>query len=304
MVVGLDIGYGEVKVWSEDFFEKFPSAVYPFEDRYGFLEVQGEVLEYQGRKFLLSRGRELRSRNYHKTMEWLALFLKSLTRTKGWAKVVMGLPVSWATKEERRILQERIKGSFSFSLGKSKRYVEVLDAKVLAQGLGVLLDYFIEDGKVVEERKEENIIIFDVGFYTTDVFVYKDGGMDEERIQSIEIGISNLLENLLTFLKTSYSYPSVPLKEVEKYFRRGKVRIKGEEVQIDKERFLKEFKEKLSDLLKFYEKELITFDTVILAGGGAYYVGEDFFSRKVFIPERPEFSNARGYYKYGKMIWG
>ena len=38
---------------------------------------------------------------------------------------------------------------------------------------------------------------------------------------------------------------------------------------------------------------------MVVAGGGAYYVGKKYFGYNVIIPEEPEFSQARGYYVVG-----
>jgi len=220
------------------------------------------------------------------------------------SNVVLGLPVSYARKAERKALEEQIKGEHVFGINGMERKVIVSEAKVIAQGMGVLLDYFISGLRVDESRKEESVLVFDVGFYTTDVFVYQGGGIDEERSRSVEAGVSHLFEDVLRWLTVEKGYPAVSLKEVERFYERGYVKIRGERVSLPKEEFIGSWSEKLSDLLKFYEREIYTFDTLILAGGGAYFLGEGFFGRKVYVPEKPEFANARGYYKFARLRWG
>ncbi len=302
----MDIGYGEVKVVKGSGERRYSSSVVPYEESLGLdFPSSGEVLEVGGRKYLLGTGKALdtRTRDFHRTPEWKALFLYGLKDDVA-VNVVLGLPVSYARKEERKELEEAIRGEHIFRIGENEKRIRVSDAKVIAQGMGVLLDYFIEDTRVIEGRKGETVIVFDIGFYTTDVFLYRDGGIEEGRSRSIEVGVSHLFEEVLRWLTIEKNYPSVSLKEVEKFFKRGYVRIKGEEIPLSREIFIRRWSEKLLDLLRFYERELYTYDTLILAGGGANFLTGEFFGRKVIIPEKPEFANARGYYKYAKLRWG
>jgi len=264
--VGMDIGYGEVKVIKGSGEKKYSSAVVPYRESYGFdFPSSSDIVELEGKKYIISSSRSLdtRTRDYHRTDLWKVLFLYGIKDDVA-VNVVLGLPVSYARKEERKELEERIKGEHVLKINGNEKKVRVSDAKVIAQGMGVLLDYFIDGFRVNEERKSESVLVFDIGFYTTDVFVYQD----------------------------------------ERFFRNGYVKIKGEKVPLPRELFIKSWAEKLSDLLKFYEREIYTFDTLILAGGGAHFLREEFFGRKVVVPERPEFANARGYYKFARIRWG
>lgn len=304
--VGMDIGYGEVKVVKGSGERRYSSAVVPYEESYGFdFPAGGEVMEVGGRRYLVGTGRSVdtRTRDYHRTAEWKVLFLYGLKDDVA-VNVVLGLPVSYAKREERKELEEAIKGEHVFRIGGREKKVHVSDAKVIAQGMGVLLDYFIEDTNVIEERKGETVIVFDVGFYTTDVFLYREGAIEEGRSRSVEVGVSHLFEEVLKWLTVEKNYPSVSVKEVERFFRRGWVSVKGERVELPREEFISSWSEKLKDVLRFYERELYTYDTLIVAGGGAYFLGEEFFGRKVIVPDKPEFANARGYYKYAKLRWG
>jgi len=304
--VGMDIGYGEVKVIKGSGEKKYSSAVVPYRESYGFdFPSSSDIVELEGKKYIISSSRSLdtRTRDYHRTDLWKVLFLYGIKDDVA-VNVVLGLPVSYARKEERKELEERIKGEHVLKINGNEKKVRVSDAKVIAQGMGVLLDYFIDGFRVNEERKSESVLVFDIGFYTTDVFVYQDEGIEEERSRSVEVGVSHLFEDVLRWLTVEKGYPSVSIKEVERFFRNGYVKIKGEKVPLPRELFIKSWAEKLSDLLKFYEREIYTFDTLILAGGGAHFLREEFFGRKVVVPERPEFANARGYYKFARIRWG
>ncbi len=303
--IGMDVGYGEVKIFKGSGERRYPASVIPYEESLGFdFPSSGEILEVDGKKYRLNTGRAIdtRTRSYHRTPEWKVLLLYGLKDNPS-VNLVLGLPVSYARKEERQELEETLRGDFSFKVGVREVSVRISDVRVIAQGMGVLLDYFIE-GRVNEVKKSESILVFDIGFYTTDVFVYRDGGIEEERSRSVEVGVSHLFEEVLKWLTVEKNYPAVSLKEIEKFFQRGYVKIKGEEISLPKEVFIKKWSEKLLDLLRFYEKELYTYDTLILAGGGAYFLNKDFFGRRVVIPDKPEFANARGYYKYARLRWG
>ncbi len=295
--LGVDLGYGWVKVYPKK--EKFRTSVYPYssrlgiEDRKGIVMVDGEVFEV-GR----ARSVELRTKGFHNSPEWKALLFWALREhTDTPLDLVMGLPVSGATKEVREGLERELKGEHIAIIDGERKRVVIRNIKVIPQGMGVLYDYFIESGSLMKERTEESVVVIDVGFYTTDVFVYRHGEVLEDRCSSYELGAGWLFEQIREELKTKYSYPSISLKEVEEFYRRGYFPYEGKKIPVEKGKYEELFRNRLIKELRAHEEDIKLADTILWAGGGSLLLG-------VPAVEEPEFANARGYFKLAGMIYG
>lgn len=294
--VGIDLGYGYVKVYPRE--EKFRSGVYPHTRRYGIEEKKGIVV-VDGEAFEVGRARsvELRTKSFQGSPEWRALLYWALRNEELPIKVVLGLPISLSMREVREGLEEQLRGIHTAVIDGEKKEIVIKDVRVVPQGLGVLYDYFIENGKLVEERTKENVVVIDIGFYTTDVLVYRHGEVLEDRSTSYEIGVGWLYERVREELKAKYSYPSISLKEVEEYFSRGYFPYEGRKIRIDREEKIEELKSRLIKELRAHEEDLKLADTILWAGGGSLLLG-------VPALEKPEFANARGFFKFATVLWG
>jgi len=220
--LGVDLGYGYTKVYPDK--EKFRSSVYPYTSRYGFEEKKG-IVEVDGEGFEVGRARsiELRTKRFQGSPEWRALLHYALRSVQLPAKLVLGFPISLSSKETRKEIERSLVGAHRCVI----------------------------DG---EERDIEISVVIDVGFFTIDVLVYRHGEILEDRCSSYEIGVGWMLEALREELKVKYSYPSISLKETEEFFMRGYFPYEGKRIEIDKERWVKEFKANLLKELRAYEE--------------------------------------------------
>jgi len=294
--LGIDLGYGYVKVYPRE--EKFRSSVYPHTERYGIERKRGIVV-VDGEVFEVGKARsvELRSKSFQGSPEWKALLYWALRNEELPVKVVIGLPVSLSMREVREGLENRLRGLHTAVIDGEKKEVVIKDVKVVPQGLGVLYDYFIENGRLMEERTGESVVVVDIGFYTTDVLVYRHGEILEDRCTSYEIGVGWLYERVREELKAKYSYPSISLKEVEEYFKRGYFPYEGQRIRVDREERIEEFRDRLIKELRAHEEDFKLADTILWAGGGSLLIG-------VSAVEKPEFANARGFFKFATVLWG
>ena len=294
--VGIDLGYGYVKVYPRK--HKFRTSVYPYTQKYQIEERKGIVV-IEGEAFEVGRARsvELRTKRFQGSPEWMALLLWSLRDVSLPVQMVIGLPVSLSTKDVREGLENQLRGVHVGMVDGQKKELKISDVKVVPQGMGVLYDYFIEDGRLIKERTLENIAVIDVGFYTTDVFIYRHGEILEDRCTSYEIGVGWLYEKVREELKVNYSYPSISLREVEEFFSRGYFPYEGKKIAINREEKIAEWKKRLIKELRAHEEDLKLSDTVLWAGGGSLLLG-------VSHVEDPEFANARGFYKFATITFG
>ncbi len=296
MRIGIDVGYGYVKVYPRE--EKFRSSVYPHSERYGIEERKGIVI-VDGEAFEVGKARsvELRSKSFQGSPEWRALLYWALRNETLPVKTVIGLPVSLSMKSVREGLENQLRGVHTAVIDGERKELLISEVKVVPQGMGVLYDYFIENGRLVEERTKENIVVIDIGFYTTDVLVYRHGEVLEDRCTSYEIGAGWLYERIREELKTRYSYPSISLKEVEEYFRRGYFPCEGKKITVNREEKVRELRDRLIKELRAHEEDLKLADTILWAGGGSILLG-------ISSVEKPEFANARGFFKFANILWG
>jgi hypothetical protein len=291
-VLGIDLGFGQVKVVSEGGKFKFPSQIAQYLEN----EVSDvEVVEYGGVKYVVGEdANPFRQKLSLSTVPLLVRYSPVLLRKavmemgEGEYFVVSGLPPSFKSmgKDFEKMLLE-VDG--------------VKEVLIVPQGVGVLED--------VEEYvlDYDSALVLDIGFNTVDYVSVRVRGKEiiKERGGTIEgLGVKSAVEIFRSLLPAEVGYyRNEPYVFLVPYFVKGRVSVSGRNV------FLTEEKLKASRLwteqiyLRLQEEigELIKGKTLfVVAGGGAYILDRAVFEREVYIPPDPDFSNARGYHKIGK----
>jgi hypothetical protein len=291
-VIGIDIGFGQVKVVLDDLALKFPSQIAQF--------LEGElsdvpVVEHGGLQYVVGEeATAFRHKLSLSTVELLIRYSPVLLKRAllevgegGEYFVVSGLPPRFRHMGEE----------FSRALQTVEGVVRVL---IVPQGTGILedvKDYVWTYG---------GALILDIGFNTVDFLSVRVRGNDlvKERGGTIEgLGVKSAVEIFRSLLPAEAGFlRNEPYVFLVPYFAKGRLTLAG------KEFFLQEEKAKASKLwteqiyLRLQEEigELIKSKPVfVVAGGGAYFLDRSLFEREVYIPVQPDFSNARGYYKLG-----
>jgi hypothetical protein len=291
-VIGIDIGFGQVKVVSDDLSRKFPSQIAQF--------LEGELsdvpaVEHDGMWYVVGEeATAFRHKLSISTVEMLIRYspvlLKRALQEVGQSReyfVVSGLPPRFRHMGEE--------------FSKALQTVEGVSRVVIVpQGAGILED--------VKEylRTQEGALILDIGFNTVDYLSVrvKGGEFVKERGGTVEgLGVKSAVEIFRSLLPDAVGFlRNEPYVFLVPYFAKGRLTLAG------KEFFLQEEKAKASKLwteqiyLRLQEEigELIKSKPVfVVAGGGAYFLDRSLFGREVYIPAQPDFSNARGYYKVG-----
>jgi hypothetical protein len=291
-VIGIDIGFGQVKVVLDDLALKFPSQIAQF--------LEGElsdvpVVEHGGMWYVVGEeSTAFRHKLSLSTVELLIRYSPVLLKRAllevgegGEYFVVSGLPPRFRHMGEE----------FSRTLQTVEGVVRVL---IVPQGAGILED--VKD----YVRTYGGALILDIGFNTVDFLSVRVKGNDlvKERGGTIEgLGVKSAVETFRSLLPAEVGFlRNEPYVFLVPYFAKGRLTLAG------KEFFLQEEKAKASKLwteqiyLRLQEEigELIKSKPVfVVAGGGAYFLDRSLFEREVHIPVQPDFSNARGYYKLG-----
>ena len=279
MRISFDLGFGWTKVCSsQGQCFKFPSRIsYHAEAPVDNVEkvlvdgkyyTVGEDAKYEGRRITLAGIEELVK--YFPAFKKYALEKLEVEDEKK-VEIVTGLPPIY--KDYAKILEEQ-------------------GAVVLPQGVGIFLD-------VKDKVDTSEMLIIDIGYNTVDYLITK-GEIKKKGNTFVKQGIEELVKRFQEVLPKEFSHlKSRPSHRVMEVFERGYSLIDGEKVDLSsyKEKAIEDYIEILSSMLKNEIGDFIEeAETVVIAGGGAYYL-KNIRPHGVYVPSEPEFSQARGYLK-------
>jgi len=291
-VLGIDIGFGSVKVYSDGVEYKFPTAVaYMPDDE--VMEV--EKINVGGRYFVVGKDVKYVARNkieipgVKDLIRWSGVFLKYVLDKFGEFEVVVsGLPPS----------AKRYVSEFEAVLRSVCRDTRI---KILPQGAGILYDV------VSKESSLSEVMVVDIGYNTVDCLVAErvEGVWRKKRGITVEgLGVMKAV----LFMRDLFSskmefFKNWSVSRLVDAFEVGYVVVDGEKVDLSgyKAEAVKRYEEVLVGRLRSeLGDDFRSIGSVVLAGGGAYYVSDKHFGKKIMIPDKPEFSQARGYYIAGQ----
>jgi len=160
---------------------------------------------------------------------------------------------------------------------------------VTPQGFGIYLD-------VKDKVKSNEMLILDIGFNTVD-YILVSNGVKKKGNTLEKQGVERMVEMFRSQIDISF-VKQFPLQRIMEIFEKGYVSLEGEHIDLShlKKRATDEYNEILKTRLKSEIGNLLDeIESIVLAGGGAYYIKN--IRKDVYIPDTPEFSQARGYTK-------
>lgn len=304
-LVGIDIGFGDVKAVGENGAKlKFPTAVSYSQD--GVCEL-GELTRerechYAGRKYLvgaeaLSTAFSTRSFDFLKRYAPLLAYEAVSRIRSSVSRISVGLPLAYYDKESKA------------SLISSLRKIDVnrdtleLNVDVFPQGIGALLDYRLDSNG--EEKKGTAIdgLVIDIGFNTVDIVAFENGSAVKADSGMMErAGISRIAQSLANSLQKETTI-NLTEQEAKEALLRKKISVYGFEKDLSElaRHVVEDYVDwLLSAISSRWEDRIQRAQALILAGGGAYYI-KPYIPAKyrdvLFVPDDPEFANARGFLK-------
>lgn len=291
MVLGLDIGFGHTKVYSEGGKFKFPTQIaYAPDDP----NMEVEIVNVVGNKYIV--GKDTKYSTYRLEIPNVEYLIK-------YSPVILKYVFS-KLNSEVSILVTGLPPNCSRYINAFKENLSSVfsgEIIVLPQGIGILYD--------TEGSLNEEAVIIDIGYNTVDcISIEKDGNEVWRKKRSVTIenfGIMKAVEILRETIPSDISIlKNWSASRLLECFEKGFIFISGEKIDLSIQK--KESIKKYSDLLmsKIDQEMKDVFKetpAVVLAGGGAYYVGAEHFGKNVIVPEEPEFSQARGYYVAGQQ---
>lgn len=327
--LGLDLGFGDVKIVAglesgesnhrQKVLRKFPTAVaYAKEGIIGNLGENDRSYSFNGREYVIGDSAlqcrdvfSTRDINFLMTFSPLLAFvafeqlvqedLKSSDSLWSGEKLVcLGIPLAYF-HSRRSSLAEAVRGCHV-----SEAFLNFGDVEVRAQGQGILFDFvFGDDGKPIQKRLNMNILIVDIGFNTVDILGVVNGRSSREWSGMFERGgISRICQQVGDYLQREFSF-DLPEQSVKDVLMKREITLYGSRKDVSGA--IRKAQEEYSDWLiqevrSRWDGFLQKADRLIIAGGGAYYVRDDFSEKYpkdfLYVPDKPEYSNAMGFYKF------
>lgn len=175
------------------------------------------------------------------------------------------------------------------------------------QALAAFLDYGIDDDFNDRDVGIDKVGVVDIGGRTTDIAVILGGKRcDYSRSGTENIGVLDVHRNLANLVRQKFSTTDeYPADVLDKAVRSKTIKLWGKPHDISDIliRAQSESSAKLANLTQKMLGGASDLDAVLFVGGGASLFTEasERFPNAVLV-ENPEFANARGLYKYGKIM--
>lgn len=286
--IGLDVGFGFTKAFSDGKAIKFPSwlSLVP-----SSIDSEVEPFIYVSRYFWVGEDARFSAKRIEinepeDIIYYYPLFRQKVLREFNLdnALIITGLPPS---------------AFFDKNIDKGN-----IQDKLLFQGMGILVD--ARHSNLIT-HDDHSVIIIDIGFNTVDYLVVVKDENDKRwkrvNLNSIyNLGVSEAVsmfrDKLPSDLSILKNWSKQKLIEI---FEKKYVVIEGERIDLSShiDFIMPDYTAILLARLKSeVGAEIAEVDKVVIAGGGAHLIDKT-LQRNIVIPDDPEFSNARGYYYYG-----
>lgn len=341
LIVGSDLGYGQIKVLSSDQKYKFVSTVgTPISDfgRVATVTSTAELLDtlaitYNGQKYYLGHNAIVNTRNGRinlrqnkaenqdnkiKFMTSLAL-LTEMDQTELNVIVVTGLPVLEYNnqKEELYNMMYNHGQPFIFDMHYGSKIVNkkitVKEVKIISQGEGAFYDFILDnEGKIKNEKAADvqgTVMVVDPGYKTTDIVTMENGRYIETLSDQFNKGVSQIHQEVLRLIMLRHNIKK-ELKDMDDIVRTG--RLFHNKTEYNVQNIIDEAAEPFAtdivdNLINLSNDSLGSMQRVILTGGGSNIIFPYIKKQldgiiEVDIMEDSEFCNTSGYYKYGKLL--
>lgn len=331
--VGVDIGYGFLKVYDGTNFIVIPSVIgeaismaFEMQKEMGKKESNkinpqklSEVIvddnEYSVGEFAI-----LQSENSYRPISLdratdgflKVFFLLGLACTMEENKteedfhLVTGLPVKDFVLHKNFYVSE-FTGEHTITINGFERTINIKKVTVIPQPYGTFCDgLFDAEGNANESFAQQHIGIIDVGFKTSDFIQIKDYTYLEKYSSTSINGMSYIYNEVKDYLHTQYGISKEDF-ELEKIIREGSLKYNGEIIDISD--FLvktkKSLTKKISAEIKNKWPNFPELEVIIISGGGGAMLYDYFYDllrEDSVLSHDPQIANVRGYYSWGEYL--
>ena len=182
-------------------------------------------------------------------------------------------------------------------------------AQVYPEALGGWIDICLDDKGNDVEKQSQPVGLVDIGGRTTDIAVVLPGfKIEPDFTGTINIGYLDVCSKLNEFLNDQYKCGDLNTAVLDESLRTKTIKLYRDGV-IDVSQEVDDAIKIISgEVMREVERKLNKANHLLgvcYFGGGAEHMQEQLKKKEhVFIPERPQFSNARGYLKTLKFLQG
>jgi len=241
--------------------------------------------------------------------------------------IVTGLPNEDYDLFFKENLQKFLEQPFEveFHLGNQrslKKKINALSVTIIRQPEGaVTYNQFVFDPEhflAVSENARDYIGVIDIGHYTTDYALFREGVIIEDVLlygsaDAVSLVYEKLRRKLMIMFANEYGLPGFKAtdKELDEAIRTGIIRYNGVEFDCTEQvqETAKEVAQKIAkEVLTTWSTETSRLDVILVTGGGSHvfaeYLAEEFEQNKrqgFKVLEALQFSNVIGFYMYGAI---
>lgn len=341
MLVGIDLGYGQVKIYSNEFMEKFISAIgTPISNfnRPAAVITKNELLNrlaitwngqiyYAGHnaitntrnaRLTLRQDKTATDHNVVKLLTALALLTEE-DQELAVFDVITGLPVLEYKHGADALKAVLINGGkhFTFDMHYGpktvKKNIKIRQCEVISQGEGAFYDFVLnKSGNIIEAREKlvgGKVMVVDVGYRTTDIVSMENGGYIETLSDQLNKGANSIHQEVLRLIMDRMQIKK-ELKEMDDIVRTGELFHNTKKYDINKilDDVAAPFAEDIVENLHIISNDQLgSVHQVIMTGGGSEIIYPFAAAHlkgivETSMMENAEFCNASGYYKYGLLL--
>jgi plasmid segregation protein ParM len=341
ILVGSDLGYGQIKILSGETTFKFLSAVgTPISDFGRVAAVTGlqELLEsltitFEGQKYYVGHNaivnsrngklslRQNKAENNDNKIKFITSLALMTAEDQEYAEfdIITGLPVLEYKNQKDKLYNMIFNYGrpFEFEMHygpkKVKKTLKINNIKVISQGEGAFYDYILShSGNIIPERAAEvggTVMVVDPGYKTTDIVTMENGRYIEPLSDQLNKGVNEVHKEILRLIMERLNIKR-ELKDLDDIVRSGKLFHNRQEYNVSKiiaDAAMPFAEDIVENLYTISNGDLGSMQKVILTGGGAEiifpYVQKLLEETiEVSLMDNAEFCNASGYYKYGLLL--
>jgi plasmid segregation protein ParM len=339
-LIGIDLGYGQIKSVSGAFKIRFLSAVgTPVSDfgRVAAVTTEKELLEslsltYSGKKYYVGHNAIVNTRNGRlslrqnkaenednkiKFMTALALFTDE-DQEYAEFDVVTGLPVL-EFKNQQEALYNMIYNNgkpFEFIMHygpkQVKKIFKINSVRIISQGEGAFYDYILDTNGTINSNANlvgGTVMVVDSGYRTTDIVTMENGKYIEPLSNQINNGINQMHQEVLRLIMERLNIKK-ELKDMDEIIRSRKLFYNMKEYDVSKiiADAARPYAEDIVDNLHILTNDQLgSLQRVLLGGGGGNIILPYVKTLlegvvEVSLLNDSEFCNASGYFKYGSLL--
>lgn len=341
VLAGIDLGYGQVKIFSGNKIKKFISAVGTPISTFGrtaAVVTDSELLDrlsinWNGQTYYLGKNAITNTRNgrltlrqnktatEHNVVKLLTGLALLMEEDQEYAEfdVVTGLPVLEYNNEAENLKHVILNSGkpfvFDMYYGPKtvKKTIKIRQATIISQGEGAFYDFILnKKGEIVGNKAElvsGTVMVVDIGYRTTDIVTMENGSYIETLSDQLNKGVNSIHQEVLRLIMQNLGVKK-ELKEMDQIVRTGNLFHNTKETDVTRiiDSVAVPFAEDISENLHIISNDQLgSVNHVILTGGGAEivypFVGAQLKNVvESSVMENAEFCNASGYYKYGLLL--